>query len=634
MRMTGKLSVRPVSRLLIGGHGARTPDLDDGTARMVREEEHGSAAQPYLPATALKGALRETLSRLVAGAGEPLCPACREGSPIAAEGLAQQTSGCSVCAFLGTSATDAGGEPESLPARVVLTDAHLSNDSRDRFVPERHFSASHHVSVDRRRRTRSHSRLFGAEVLAPFSDLEFEADVTLDAADADDWKRLQRAFGAVLALGSGKTAGCGRVDMRLSDAEETSFSLDRTGGEATEYVITLLPRSPLVLGGAASYVGYSATMRTLPGSTMRGALAHEIIRLGVDPGSSQFSRLFLDDRASRFEDCLPVARTHEGSMIPRPMPTTAYRCKKGGEDHGLHDTLALDLLVSLLEESGASAPVWLRCPEDECEGRLERVNDVTLVGEGDAACGFSPSTVARTGVAMGRRRGKAAHGLLHTLEQIRPGGTVFVGVVRGLGASDARSLESLEPRVGKATSRGLGRCEISLTPLHREGKDGLEGRIDAFQKAVDDTVRPLLEDEAPLIGRLLVPLLCASPWPVEEGQTPQSGLAEVFGVTEADVCVARYRLERRGRYETRIEDGVARGRKTGLESVVRPGSVFLLSLPNSDRAGVLGLLRELEDRGFCRGEEDAVRRACGQGAVVCADPFHTMNNLLARKGGK
>jgi CRISPR/Cas system CSM-associated protein Csm3 (group 7 of RAMP superfamily) len=56
----------PTGGVLIGGYSA----VPDGMHASHAVDRHG---RPMLPATALRGALRETLEALLRGAGEPAC---------------------------------------------------------------------------------------------------------------------------------------------------------------------------------------------------------------------------------------------------------------------------------------------------------------------------------------------------------------------------------------------------------------------------------------------------------------------------------------------------------------------------------------------------------------------------------
>lgn len=615
MNRFGTIEIEPHGRLMIGGYAPRSPDLDDGTARRPFPAAGVDEERPFIPGSAIKGALRETYTRLLLGAGqgEGICDDCRDPAGVEQTAAsAASREACPVCRLFGAPA--AAGTP-ALPRLCVDDAALVSLPGADEYYEGRHLTAVHHVSVDRRSRTRAGARLYGVECLAPFGELRFKAMVEATDLDDADWERLKRVAEAVLAIGAGRSTGQGRVTMRLDDDPGPGAAIEPTAtGERGDYLIALEPHDPLCLGNEQRFGNFTRTRRRIPGSVVRGAVGHTLLRAGLGEASELFASSFKGADACRFSDLLP---SRQDTASPRPVPETALCCKAAGEAHGVHDSLLLQLLA--LAVGGADLPWIFKCPR--CGDRLARPDHPTLAGAGGGARLHRPSTVAVTRVALSRSRGRAASGLLYTLEELRPDGVRFIGRVHGL---DRRLADWLRQRghvhVGKGVARGLGKCRVTLAKAQAEP---MRARIDRLHDAWHKLVAKLPGGNT--LG-WCVPLLVTSPWPLEPDTSVDELLQAALG-PQVTVHLARVRTARIGRYVTEVEQGQpARGGVTALRTAVRPGGVVVLGVPSDQVPELLDRLEAAERSGLLpwAGPDD---RACGLGGVTVADPLHVENSL-------
>lgn len=173
----------------MGGYGA--PTFVD---RPFRRDRNG---WPFVPATSLKGRLRHECERLARALGEEIC------SGPAPDQL-HRGAGCVICTMFG-SPWLAG---RLYPANLTLAGPPELQQAQMRDEPAPAADVRYNVSLSRRRRMAEDARLFTTEVFLPGVSLIFagswEAELTLK-----ELALVEAGFGAITALGRGKTAGLG-----------------------------------------------------------------------------------------------------------------------------------------------------------------------------------------------------------------------------------------------------------------------------------------------------------------------------------------------------------------------------------------------------------------------------------------
>ncbi|NJL27232.1 MAG: hypothetical protein HC897_04740 [Thermoanaerobaculia bacterium] len=340
--MTHRLIVELRSGLLLGGSGAR--ERGDHTLRRPDGE-------PFIPASALKGALREQLTRIATALDQPKMVERIFGAAGTLEASAKHAN------------------------RVFFRDAELSDPAlRKRFQDGFGYIERTQVAIDRRSRRSSHQRLFNREVIAPFADgLRFETPLDVSGLDDEELRYFEAAVRAVFALGAGRSGGLGFVQLNLETQQPAprpgaagSVGFRSLAGPTVE--IVLEAQEPLCIGADrfdGTIDNVHPTLDYIPACALRGAVVTAALAArGITADQTQepwFEKLLLDPESClRFGDALPVATT--GSKLPSFAPFT-LRQVKGSRGQGAVDTLVRGYVLAQLAQRG----VFL-APHDE--GRL------------------------------------------------------------------------------------------------------------------------------------------------------------------------------------------------------------------------------------------------------------------------
>ena len=574
------LVVRLQGALLLGGAGQRSNML-----LCLR----GSDDAPYIPASALKGAIREQLTRL------------RDG------GLADAILGCAPDRTGPLQRRRDGGT-----TRVFIGDARLDGDQSRQ---ARHgFHLRSNVSIDRRTGRAADQRLFSREVFDPAQPAVFRAEIDTRLLNDDESSCLRAAVQSVYAIGSGRSIGLGAVEMSLEDAAPPETKLTLPG--AADLVLWLEAVEPLCLGFTRSgRSNFRPTLDFTPASTLRGAVASAALTQRGDADVDQsgdpiFKSLLLDpDTCLRFSDALPTDATPDaGAPLPRRAPFSLRSCKAAPAAHGHIDTLAQTWLVEELARRGV-----LLAPSDDCgcEGCGERA--VLAKDWLDAA---APGKRVVTRVGLDPVTGRGVDGQLFSLETVVPG-TRFVARVRNVDA-DGRSLLADAAqhglRVGRGRGQGYGRVRVVAVTAGSESPSVSErvATLDRELRTLAACVPGLDAAGAYLVATLQTDL-CPLP-----GSTAlaESAFLEALGLDGPQVLAGSVRAGQRGGYDTQAAAGASVDTPKAFASVVRAGSTLLLALSRALDDHDLRRLEHMERHGIgARCEE-------GYGSVRFSDPVH------------
>lgn len=569
-----RIELKPKGGLLIAGGGAASPYVDDAT---LRDNE----GVPFVPATALKGAIREQAERLL--------------GRDAARSL-----------FGGEGPEEGQGEP----GRVRIGPAVVEDPAvRERFRAGFGYEVRTSVSIDRRTRRAAERRLFTREIVAPFiDDLVFFADLDDSALAQDERRMLHMAIEAVFALGHSRTSGMGGVQLRVvrQPAGPAAAAVELPREE--RFLLELEAASELCLGGSLSPGNDYATEPFIPAATLRGALVGAALRTrcitGDQTGTESFRELLLDpEQCLRIGDALPAA----DERLPRFAPFTLRTCKLHGAEHGHGDGLVRGALQVLLAGHGIFVQADQRCPV--CRGRTEAAPPLL-----DTAPAVRR---VHTSVAIDRTSGRAADGKLFSL-QVLEQGTRFLALldnVSDAGRALVADASCQELTVGKGRGRGLGAVRVRGARLVDVAP--LPDRL----RRLDSTVRSLLDEAAALYHTddlrlpasssvvavtLLGDLVPAAP----AGRLAEEALLAELGLEGARILFGQVRSGRKGGFDT------LRGRLKPLTPVIRAGSVLLLHLPAPAGELPLATLARLERHGA------GARRDEGFGWLRFSDDIH------------
>ncbi len=537
------IRVHLLGPLDIGGHSRPRPGLDRATAR---RRLPGGADVPFFPGTALRGALRIELERLLRGLGREPCDPLARGTEHCA---------CLACILFG----------HPLREGVVRVGDALPEDPT---AAAGWFSTRPGVSVSRHTGSAESGRLFFAEVVAPMGSdggLTFRAAIQYSRPlQADEEHMLRAACEAVQAIGSGKARGLGAV--RLEPLEEPADSSDSlpapglAGCSRARLVLRLLEPVHVASQGGSAF--FQEGLDHVPGSTLRGAFATYLARGSIDPASETFRAAFLDRDALRFGPARVLLDDGGRQLLFRP--ATGYRCRVNPQ-HRLGDQLARTFLVSRLAEAGRDAPL-LGCPQCGAIGKIESEESFAR-----------PRRRVITRVAVDRSTGAAAPGQLYSATWLEPGQTL-VAEVRAPDPSRLVALEHVHGgilRLGRGRNRGGGSARVTLAPLG--SCDPAEARMTRFSDALVRMAGDLGALDLLDATRCYFPVDLVSDWV----PSPPLRLAP-DPLADGDEPVPGARLELRIVRAARASGFHSRGGvPRGFEPAVAAGSAFVYSVPRS-----------------------------------------------------
>lgn len=548
-----------------GGHRATARDADE---------------RPVIPASALRGALRLELERLLEAKEVAACSANREADP-------DRACDCPVCRLFGREAGTTGS--------LRLEDARLATDDDSSLLRPR-------VGVSRKRRRAVDQHLLFAETTRVLDGKKagevFRARASLVPQGPDgaagleeDLSKLKAACRALRFLGSGRAQGLGWVTCRLEEEPEQPShnepGRERSGVQAevsrsSEREVSLRFRfeaqAPLHLGLGRPVGAYQPSRDFAPGSTVRGALAYALLEQQLArPEDPRFQRLFPKDEDSRSGARFGSARA-EGHV---PC-LTRRKCRPG--DH-VFDDLVTEVIRRRAAEHSVALALSAPCPEPECKA----VKALPWAYRGKQA---APERRVHTRTALNRRTLTAMDQKLFSIEVLDPP-VHLVARVSGLDAETAELLSRLDGTdlwLGGKRSQGLGRCRVSVevdeepeADAARQACEVLRGALAAGWKTLREAA-PELREELLSANEMPVAVVLSEPWrPKDEplGETLARGPLSGFKPLASFVA-----LTEEGRFGARearrwgASDQVLQGEQPP-ESVAAPGSVYVYAV---DRA--------------------------------------------------
>lgn len=578
----------PAGSVMIGGYSE------------VPEGLHGAHAQdgkqrPILPATAIRGALRESLEAMLRGAD---IPACAAGTGLPPESAQDGTSSprpcivhdgarCIACRLFGTQRA-AIDEGERRFSGLVLGDARSTSEGNA-------WANQPGVSISRRARSAENNRLFLRRVPTPSRTLQFVAEGRV--LDPELERYFEAALRGTTHLGSGRSRGMARVEMSLQwlEKEEPQHIALPAEGDVFLRVELLAPAS---IGVPMATDGLRDTRLEIPGAALRGAVGFALAEALPDPTDPAFQELVAEDGA-HFGFLYPVDDSSGGSSAP--LPITAVACKYHRRDHGVVDTLLDRIAAQHIEKAAQVDAVdkssLSRCEAQDCNGPLRGIS-----GGRRKRAAVSTRTVTR--LSMDRARSSARDGQLFT-QVLLVEGTALEGTIRNIppDARDRLALALAQPlSLGRGRVSGWGQVKVQASGVPRQKT--LEERGRAFDEALKRRL-----DKAGLpahrVGRLL-PITLLSP--LIASAEDDDGSIEMQRALEAAGCFLKARrFCREGGWDQR---------KGKMEPALATaaGGVFVLELGEGRTwKQVLPLLERIERLGVGQ------RRHQGFGHVVCFD---------------
>lgn len=576
--------------------GGPTPGVHAATVRRAD-------GQPYLPASALKGAIREQLSRL---AGEDVARRW-----LGSEGLGSRGE---------AGAVERPGGGTSL---FSVSDGELISGPAEPFEKGGAYAVRTQVAIDRRRRRALDQHLFLRDTLAARDGVRFLAELDTRRLDNEERKLLANVVKTVCSIGAGKSTGLGAVKLRLLSRTELEPLLAAAPADLAapraapalppgeDFELIFEARDPISIGTDRLTGNLRRTRDYLPAAALRGALLTAGIEAlaGVNPPADRstdplFHRSFLDP-----ETCVLFGdgRIEEGEKgLHRAPPLTLHTCKAKALEHGRVDTLLTAYLSGVAAGRRHFTAPDLRCPQ--CGERLAPWR----------RAGSSPAQRrVLTRLGMDRASGRGKKGQLFSLEVLERE-TRFRAELRGVGPEARELIEAAlaaDLRIGHGRGQGYGRLRATEARALAQ-PESLGTRLAHF----DSTVRARLELLADQTGCPAVEIGSAlthvAVWleseflPSHPAGSPERALLEDLGLTgEAEIVAADLRLGVRGGWDALAHKPRAR------QPALLAGSVALLRTPLL-LADLETKLTPLERRGA------GTSRERGFGWIRFSDPVH------------
>ena len=529
--------VRPaLSALAIGGQSSPGPGADKATAR-------DSQGRLFIPASALRGALRIELERLLRGRDREAV-ACGANRTTLAD--VDHPCGCPVCRLFGEEAGATGtlrledalwvGVDDD-PARVIAVRPHIGVSRNTGTVVEKllGFVETGDILGDDR-----DSHLFRAGArLVPLGPGD-------EPRLAEDERNLRAACAALNAIGGGKARGLGWVECFLGPATEPdAANATNTANIANTAKIGPVPpaRSTALAGATAFELRFLAEAplhfgQGRPIGFFQPTLRQRRVHRPRRPGLRAFGGGALLRERPGFQHLSAGGGASFGAArLPEDTPSaTRRRCRPGRH---VFD----DLVGEIVRREAARRGVGLAVGSHACF--KPGCTSTKLLPWPQRPGARAPFIRVRTRTALNRRTGTSMDRKLYSLEVLEPelpgdsgsepAPLALLAAVRGLDPASAGLLASLDGRevwLGGQRSKGMGRCRLALEPERPPDTAASESAVEGLQEALEEGWRALLavagEGLGPFLreGELPLAIVLEEPWsPGDEIEDPCPALA-------------------------------------------------------------------------------------------------------------
>lgn len=590
-RLERKIRIRARSSLCLGGVSAPTTGADKATALDPR-------GRPFVPATAIRGALRISAERLLRGRSLEDGGDTKVCDPQAAE-VAGGSCDCSICRLFGSTTK----EGAIRVGRGVLVQPSLSGAATPPLT-----SVRPGIAVSRRTGTVVEQKLFFTETTRPFEGLVFEAllEVCDEEIQPDDLEALRAAIRATDAIGGGRTRGLGAVELELLETatSEPAPGTASLSDDATCCVLTATALEPFHVGPNISEGFHHRTLSYVPAATLRGGVAWHLIRMGVlERGSEEIERAFTGGGSLRFNDLFPLTgASNTADPTASVTPVTLHLCKNHPHEHPPVDLLAYRILLAegLMDRIGGGAVLT----PNECLACHDRSPSILRPASWSLSFDAILSRRLLTRVALGRATGTAAESALYSMEVVEPHRLgeperpLKLQALVDIGdPANQRLMERINGEVirfGWGRNRGMGAMRVDVAGHKKEpGVKKAWQRVAGFNRALRTLERSLLGKAGvdTLLDRdaIYVPICLVTPFAHRDLE--DHPLRDVDGVEPILEIVT---WDRVGGFDQR---DASKPRSKTLRTAVGRGSVFVYRIPTEGANELVGEWAKLGRRG-------------------------------------
>lgn len=554
----GTITIQANSALLIGGHTQQVGYLDSTTAQKISQSKESRI--PIIPASALRGAMREALVRMLNGLEHPDADNIvrdifgEEGvdyTPHHAEEEAEQDR----------------DEPTFTKQHLRLFDAELTD------LNDVDFSVRHGVGIDRKTGHAKKGHYYQREV-ANVQHKHFCTSFYLHTTE-ENFSLLQKSFLLIDSIGNSKSRGLGSIQVRAELTPSRAISLFDTVPQSEYHRVVLTTASPLFLGGFRTGSFFQETQPYIPGSTIRGAIIWMLVRAHKD--REPLFQTFVD--SVFFSDFWPQGRTRH---LTGPAPRTVLQTKHDTEKQKpqLIDSIVIKALTKDLHDG---EPQNIR----DDYNRLMTPSDVLLVYE-NGQTAESPTTNIVTRLEVDHKTGAHKEGMLYSRQQVI-GGASYIGNVCGMTPQLRNWLNSahLPVQIGGLRAKGLGKIETLKTEAI---VNTVQSRIQKYNAQIQNRLGNALLSKLNKANRTFIQVVARTPICLSDN------LKEDFSIEHTAQYIAEQlfpHIEDIVVEYTSQRDGVRSGWKdarweeantVGLApvfQVIEAGSTWLYSLPSA-----------------------------------------------------
>ncbi len=351
-------------------------------------------------------------------------------------------------------------------------------------------------------------------------------------------------------------------------------------------------------------------MPYLPGSSLRGALAAGLLRLGGSPEESDFRFLFLDHPAC-FPNLLP---TDDPVTLSQVLPHTSISCKrtpgfKGQGGHGVSD---------ILTGTAAGRTEQKSARDDFCPSCGDDMSPFPGFWNGnvDTPCAFEPTMLYERHTGIDRNTGTVASSIFFTMQAVADfrkdtaSGKYQPQYLSGSTFLSEKQLHILGPLIkgtlfaGSDRTRGLGEFELSIVEIPSPVFD-----LAGWDRAFKEKLKSIMKEDLPS-GLYFSIKLESHAIVTDRFLRPASGLELSFPDIEPVLKVTKPQTIRgwHSGWGLPKPDDVA----------LSMGSVFLFRYTGDDQDGLKSFLNQLLVTAI------GLRREEGFGQFSVCDPLHIM----------
>lgn len=484
-----RLKIKVRTSLLVGGYSSKV-FIDRVTARSPN-------GMPVIPASAIKGALRIELERILRAVNQPVCDSSSPDSMCQDEGKL-----CPACILFGGLYSE---------GKLRFYDAKIEDQKWEKFFEKGGYTSRAGIGVSRKVGTVKEDFLYEKEIIEPFAETEFNAKIeVLQGLTQNEIKYLKAAVKALDAIGGEKTRGLGWIEAILEN-EVTAKRTSPISSALTSntILVKIIPKEPIRISFTKTTAYFYETLDYIPGSAFRGAIAKCI---GESKGynDSTFLDIFIKAPAI-FTNSYPSGRDITKRGLPKPIPLSAKTCKtypgfeiaidkpKEERRHGYKDVLITDFLTRLFyEELGISIPLKEKC--EYCPSSLKELPGYYI---SPVLRAEEPPRQIMTRIAINRKLSTTKEGVLYSYEAIEPifekksvQPIIFIGLIKtGKGSMNFKDAlaKISEIELGGRRNVGFGKAEIRFEEFTLDSRNEFQERLEALNQKVGELGLHLLK---------------------------------------------------------------------------------------------------------------------------------------------